>query len=165
MATTKLAGNPVQLAGEFPGKGSAAKNFVAVTQDLSEISLESFQGKRKVLNVFPSIDTDVCATSVRTFNKKASGLENTQVICLSADLPFAHKRFCGAEGIENVVTGSVFRNPDFARDYGLLIEDGPLAGLSARAVIVLDENNTVLYAQVVDDITHEPDYDAALAAL
>jgi thiol peroxidase len=165
MATTKLAGNPVQLAGEFPGKGSAAKNFVAVTQDLSEISLESFQGKRKVLNVFPSIDTDVCATSVRTFNKKASGLENTQVICLSADLPFAHKRFCGAEGIENVVTGSVFRNPDFARDYGLLIEDGPLAGLSARAVIVLDENNTVLYAQVVDDITHEPDYDAALAVL
>ncbi|WP_300465250.1 thiol peroxidase [Desulfobacula sp.] len=165
MATTKLAGNPVQLAGDFPGKGTAAKNFVAVKQDLSEISLESFQGKRKVLNVFPSIDTDVCATSVRTFNKRAAGLENTQVICLSADLPFAHKRFCGAEGIENVVTGSIFRNPDFARDYGLLIEDGPLAGLSARAVIVLDENNTVLYAQVVDDITHEPDYDGALAVL
>lgn len=165
MATTKLAGNSVRLAGEFPGKGSAAKNFVAVTQDLSEISLESFQGKRKVLNIFPSIDTDVCATSVRTFNQKASGLENTQVICLSADLPFAHKRFCGAEGIENVVTGSIFRNPDFARAYGLLIEDGPLAGLSARAVIVLDENNTVLHAEVVDDITHEPDYDAALAVL
>ncbi|CCK81936.1 thiol peroxidase [Desulfobacula toluolica] len=165
MATTKLAGNPVQLAGEFPGKGSAAKKFVAVKQDLSEFSLEDFQGKRKVLNVFPSIDTDVCATSVRTFNKKASDLENTQVICLSFDLPFAHKRFCGAEGIDNVVTGSLFRSPDFLKDYGLLIEDGPLKGLAARAVIVLDENNTILYAEMVDDITHEPDYDAALAAL
>ena len=165
MATTKLAGNPVQLAGEFPGKGTAAKNFVAVKQDLSEFSLEEFQGKRKILNVFPSIDTDVCATSVRTFNKKASSLENTQVICLSFDLPFAHKRFCGAEGIDNVVTGSLFRNPDFLKDYGLLIEDGPLKGLTARAVIVLDENNTILHAEMVDDITHEPDYDAALAAL
>ncbi|SDU42576.1 thiol peroxidase [Desulfobacula phenolica] len=165
MATTKLAGNPVQLAGEFPGKGSTAKKFVAVKQDLSEFSLEDFQGKRKVLNVFPSIDTDVCATSVRTFNKKASDLENTQVICLSFDLPFAHKRFCGAEGIDNVVTGSLFRSPDFLKDYGLLIEDGPLKGLAARAVIVLDENNTILHAEMVDDITHEPDYDAALAAL
>ncbi len=165
MATTKLAGNPVQLAGEFPGKGSAVKNFVAVKQDLSEFSLDEFQGKRKILNVFPSIDTDVCATSVRTFNKKASSLENTQVICLSFDLPFAHKRFCGAEGIDNVVTGSLFRNPDFLKDYGLLIEDGPLKGLTARAVIVLDGNNTILHAEMVDDITHEPDYDAALAAL
>lgn len=165
MATTKLAGNPVQLAGEFPGKGSAVKNFIAVKQDLSEFSLDEFQGKRKILNVFPSIDTDVCATSVRTFNKKASSLENTRVICLSIDLPFAHKRFCGAEGIDNVVTGSLFRNPDFLKDYGLLIEDGPLKGLAARAVIVLDKNNTVLHAEMVDDITHEPDYDAALAAL
>ena len=165
MATTKLAGNLVQLAGEFPGKEKIVKNLVAVKQDLTQVSLEDFQGKRKVLNIFPSIDTDVCATSVRTFNKKASELENTQVICLSFDLPFSHKRFCGAEGIENVVTGSLFRNPDFAKNYGLLIEDGPLKGLTARAVIVLDEDNTILYAQLVDDITHEPDYDGALAVL
>ncbi|WP_299980502.1 thiol peroxidase [Desulfobacula sp.] len=165
MATTKLAGNLVQLAGEFPGKEKSVKNFTAVKQDLSEFSLEDFSGKRKVLNIFPSIDTDVCATSVRTFNKKAAELENTLVICLSFDLPFAHKRFCGAEGIENVVTGSLFRNPDFAKDYGLLIEDGPLRGLTARAVIVLDESNIVLHAELVDDITHEPDYSAALAAV
>ncbi|MDA3788346.1 MAG: thiol peroxidase [Desulfobacula sp.] len=165
MATTKLAGNLVQLAGEFPGKETSVKNFSAVKQDLSEFSLEDFSGKRKVLNIFPSIDTDVCATSVRTFNQKAAELENTQVICLSLDLPFAHKRFCGAEGIENVVTGSLFRNPDFAKDYGLLIEDGPLKGLTARAVIVLDENNKILHAKLVDDITHEPDYNAALAVL
>ncbi|MBU0464078.1 MAG: thiol peroxidase [Proteobacteria bacterium] len=165
MAKTKLAGNDVQLAGEFPGKEKSVKNFSAVKQDLSEFSLEDFSGKRKVLNIFPSIDTDVCATSVRTFNKKASELENTQVICLSFDLPFAHKRFCGAEGIENVVTGSLFRNPDFANNYGLLIEDGPLKGLTARAVIVLDENNKILHAKLVDDITHEPDYNAALAVL
>jgi thioredoxin-dependent peroxiredoxin len=165
MATTKLAGNLVQLAGEFPAKEKIVKNLVAVKQDLSQVSLEDFQGKRKVLNIFPSIDTDVCATSVRTFNQKASELENTQVICLSFDLPFSHKRFCGAEGIENVVTGSLFRNPDFAKDYGLLIEDGPLKGLAARAVIVLDEDNTILHAQLVDDIAHEPDYSAALAVL
>ena len=165
MAKTKLAGNDVQLAGEFPGKEKSIKNFTAVKQDLSEFSLEDFFGKRKVLNIFPSIDTDVCATSVRTFNKKASELENTLVICLSFDLPFAHKRFCGAEGIENVITGSLFRNPDFAKDYGLLIEDGPLKGLTARAVIVLDENNKILHAKLVDDITHEPDYKAALAVL
>ena len=165
MTTTKLAGNPVRLAGEFPGKEKSVKNFTAVKQDLSEFSLEDFQGKRKILNIFPSIDTDVCATSVRTFNKKASELTNTKVICLSFDLPFSHKRFCGAEGIENVITGSLFRNPDFANDYGLLVEDGPLKGLTARAVIVLDENYKILHAELVDDITHEPDYDAALAAL
>ena len=165
MATTKLAGNNVQLAGEFPDKGKSVKNFTAVKQDLSEFSLDDFSGKRKVLNIFPSIDTDVCATSVRTFNQKASELENAQVICLSFDLPFAFKRFCGAEGIENVVTGSLFRKPDFAQDYGLLINDGPLRGLTARAVIVLDENNIVLHAELVDDITHEPDYSAALAAV
>ncbi len=165
MATTKLAGNLVQLTGEFPGKQNSVKNFIAVKQDLSEFSLEDFAGKRKVLNIFPSIDTDVCATSVRTFNKKASELENTIVICLSFDLPFALKRFCGAEGIENVLTGSLFRNLDFAKDYGLLIEDGPLMGLTARAVIVLDENNSVLHSELVDDITHEPDYKTALSAL
>lgn len=132
---------------------------------MTPFTLEDFQGKRKVLNIFPSIDTDVCAISVRTFNQKAAKIENTQVICLSFDLPFSHKRFCGAEGIENVITGSLFRNPDFAKSYGLLIKDGPLKGLTARAVIVLDENNAILHAQLVDDITHEPDYDGALAVL
>jgi len=165
MATTKLAGNPIQLAGDFPGKGTTIKNFTAVRQDLKEFSLDDFKGKRKILNIFPSIDTDVCATSVRTFNKQASEMDNTQVICLSFDLPFAHKRFCGAEGIENLVTGSLFRHPDVATAYGLLVKDGPLKGLTARAVIVLDENNTIRYAELVDDITHEPNYDAALAAL
>lgn len=164
MATTQLAGNPVALTGDFPAKDAIAKNFTAVRQDLSEISCESFKEKI-VLNIFPSIDTDVCATSVRKFNERAAALENTQVICLSADLPFAHKRFCGAEGIENLITGSLFRNHEFAVDYGVLIADGPLKGLTARAVIVVGETGSIRYAQLVDDITHEPDYDAALAAL
>jgi len=165
MATTKLAGNPVKLAGEFPDKKSSIKELSAVKQDLSVISLNDYKGKRKILNIFPSIDTDVCATSVRTFNKKASELKNTQVICLSFDLPFAHKRFCGAEGINDVVTASLFRNPEFAKTHGLFIEEGPLKGLTARAVIVLDENNSVLHAELVDDIKNEPDYSAALAVL
>jgi thiol peroxidase len=165
MASTKLSGNPVSLAGEFPAKGASAPDFKAVTQDLSEISLDHFKGKKKVLNIFPSIDTDVCATSVRKFNEKASALDNTRVICLSKDLPFALKRFCGAEGIENVVSGSLFRDTAFAEKAGVLIMDGPLKGLTARAVLVLDEADQVVYAQLVDDITHEPDYDAALAAL
>lgn len=165
MASTKLAGNPVSLAGDFPTKGGSAPDFTGVVQDLSEVTLDSFKGKRKVLNIFPSIDTDVCATSVRKFNEKAAALENTRVICLSKDLPFAFKRFCGAEGIENVVSASLFRDTDFAEKAGVLITDGPLKGLTARAVLVLDENNQVIYGQLVDDITHEPDYDAALAAL
>lgn len=165
MATTKLAGNPVALSGDFPIKEAIAKKFTAVQQDLSEISSESFKGKKIVLNIFPSIDTDVCATSVRKFNERAAALKNTQVICLSADLPFAHKRFCGAEGIDNLITASLFRNQSFAVDYGVLIADGPLKGLTARAVIVVGETGSILYAQLVDDITHEPDYDAALAVL
>lgn len=165
MAETKLAGNPVGLAGDFPAKGSKIENLNAVQQDLSLFSLDEAVGKRKVLNIFPSIDTDVCATSVRTFNQKASGLENTLVLCLSMDLPFAQKRFCGAEGIENVVTGSLFRSPDAATRLGVLMKDGPLEGLTARAVIVLDDDNTVIYSQLVDDITQEPDYEKALAAL
>lgn len=165
MASTKLSGNPVALAGDFPSKGDDAPDFKAVLPDLSEVSLAAYQGQRKVLNIFPSIDTPVCAASVRTFNEKAAGLANTRVICLSYDLPFAHQRFCGAEGIENVVSGSLFRDHDFARAAGVLIEDGPLKWLTARAVIVLDENNKVLYAQLADDIKNEPDYAAALAAL
>ena len=165
MGETKLAGNPVKLSGDFPSNGSTVDNFCALKQDLSSFSMDEYTGKRKILNIFPSIDTDVCATSVRTFNQSAADLENTVVFCLSLDLPFAQKRFCGAEGIERVVTGSLFRSPDVLESWGLLIEDGPLAGLSARAVIVLDENNTVLHAQLVDDITSEPDYEAALAVL
>lgn len=165
MANTKLAGNLVKLAGEFPGTSAQIAGLEAVKQDLSELSLDDYKGQRKVLNIFPSIDTDVCATSVRTFNSKAAEMENTVVLCLSNDLPFAQKRFCGAEGIENVVTGSLFRNNDFAGNYGLLIEDGPLKGLTARAVLVLDENNQILHAQLVDDITNEPDYNAALDVL
>jgi len=165
MAETKLAGNPVGLEGSFPAKGAVIDNFTAVQQDLSEFSLDAHDGKRKVLNIFPSIDTDVCATSVRTFNQKAADLDNTVVVCLSMDLPFAQKRFCGAEGIEDVVTGSLFRSIGTAQDLGLLMKDGPLAGLTARAVIVLDGANKVIHAQLVDDITQEPDYAAALAAL
>jgi len=165
MAKTTLAGSPVTLSGSFPGKNADAKDFTAVKQDLSEFSLETFKDKQIVLNIFPSIDTDICATSVRKFNERAGKLENTQVICLSCDLPFAHKRFCGAEGIENVTTGSLFRNHTFAKDYGVLIVDGPLAGLTARAVIVIDKDGTILHAELVDDIKHEPDYEAALAAL
>lgn len=165
MATTKLGGNPVQLAGEFPKEKDVVDGVNAVKSDLSPLSLDDFAGKRKILNIFPSIDTDVCATSVRTFNQKASEAGNTVVICLSFDLPFAMGRFCGAEGIENVVTASLFRDRAVAEKLGVLIEDGPLEGLSARAVIVLDENNRVLYAQLVDDIKNEPDYSAALAAL
>ena len=165
MASTQLAGNPVSLAGNFPSKGSSLASLDAVAQDLSTVTLDHFQGQRKVLNIFPSIDTDVCAASVRTFNLKASALENTSVICLSNDLPFAHKRFCGAEGMENVVTASLFRSNEFARSVGVLITDGPLAGLTARAVIVLDASNAVIHAELVKDITHEPDYEAALAVL
>lgn len=165
MADTKLEGNPVPLAGVFPEKGSVMTEIAAVKQDLEELTLKDYEGKRKVLNIFPSIDTDVCATSVRQFNKLASEMENTQVICLSNDLPFAHKRFCSAEGIENLVMGSLFRNSDFAGIYGLLIEDGPLKGLTARAIIVLDEKDKVIHAQLVDDITNEPDYKAALVVL
>ena len=165
MASTKLGGNPVGLEGEFPSTGDTAPDFTAVLPDLSEVNLSTYDGNRKVLNIFPSIDTDVCATSVRKFNEKAAGLDNTRVICLSQDLPFAHKRFCGAEGIENVVSGSLFRDHDFTRGAGVLITDGPLKWLTARAVIVLDETNKILHAELVDDITNEPDYDAALAVL
>ncbi|MCG8633620.1 MAG: thiol peroxidase [Desulfobacterales bacterium] len=165
MGSTQLGGNPVALAGDFPEKDAQAKNFTAVQQDLSEFTLDSLKGKRVVLNIFPSIDTAVCATSVRKFNEQAAGLENTSVVCVSGDLPFAHGRFCGAEGIENVTTASVFRNPDFGKDYGVLIQDGPLAGLTARAIVVLDESGKVIYSQLVPEIKEEPDYQAALDAL
>jgi len=165
MSGSKFKGNPVHLDGHFPKVGDKAPAFKLVAGDLSEKSLAEFTGKRKVLNIFPSVDTGVCAASVRHFNKDAAGLKNAVVLCISADLPFAQARFCGAEGIENVTMLSMMRGREFLKDYGVAMTDGPLAGLAARAVLVLDEHDTVIHAQMVDDITHEPDYAAALEAL
>lgn len=164
MATTAFKGNPVTTSGELPAVGSTAPAFDLVGSDLSAVTSESLAGKKVVLNIFPSVDTGVCATSVRTFNEKAAGLEGTAVVNVSADLPFAAGRFCAAEGIENVSTGSTFRST-FSEDYGVKMTDGPLAGLNARSVVVLDAEGKVVYTQLVDEITTEPDYDAALAAL
>ncbi|KAA9001989.1 thiol peroxidase [Affinibrenneria salicis] len=158
-------GNPVSVAGQLPKKGEKAKDFTLVAKDLSDVALSSFAGKRKIINIFPSIDTGVCAASVRKFNQLASGLDNTVVLCISADLPFAQSRFCGAEGLNNVSTLSTLRGADFKQNYGVEIASGPLQGLTARAVVVLDEQNVVLYSELVNEITNEPDYDAALAAL
>lgn len=164
MATTAFKGNPVTTSGELPAVGSTAPAFDLVGSDLAPVTSESLAGKRVVLNIFPSLDTGVCAQSVRTFNEKATDLTDTTVVNVSADLPFAHKRFCADEGIENVSTGSTFRS-DFATDYGVKMADGPLAGLCARSVVVLDGEGKVIYTQLVDEITTEPDYDSALAAL
>lgn len=164
MANITLKGNPVHTAGELPTIGSNAKDFKLVKTDLSEVTLGNYVGKRKVLNIFPSLDTPTCATSVRQFNAKAAALKNTVVLCVSADLPFAQKRFCGAEGIANVEAASTFRST-FAKDYGLEITDSVLKGLCSRAVVVLDENNKVLYTEQVPEIANEPNYDKALASL
>ena len=160
-----LGGNPIEVAGSFPGKGAKAPAFSLVAKDLSDVTLASLAGKRKILNIFPSIDTPTCATSVRKFNEAASKLNNTVVLCISADLPFAQSRFCGAEGLDNVQTLSTMRGAEFLDAYGVAITSGPLAGITARAVIVLDENNKVLHAELVPEIKQEPDYEAALAAL
>jgi thioredoxin-dependent peroxiredoxin len=165
MATITLGGNPINTTGELPAKGMQAPNFTLVKTDLSTATLADFAGSKLVLNIFPSIDTGVCATSVRTFNQKASELKNTKVLCISRDLPFAQKRFCGAEGLENVENLSDFKDGSFGAAYGLTITDGPLAGLHSRAVIVLDENGKVTYAEQVPEIAQEPNYDLALAAL
>ena len=164
MAQVTLRGNPFNTSGELPAVGSSAPSFSLVGSDLSEISSNDLSGKKVVLNIFPSIDTPTCAQSVRQFNEKAAGLDDTVVLCVSEDLPFAAGRFCGAEGIENVKTGSGFRS-DFAEQYGVRLTEGPLAGVMARAVVVVDENGDVAYTQLVDEIADEPDYDAALAAL
>ena len=164
MAVT-LAGNPIEGGGHFPQAGEMVENFTLVGNDLADVSLNDFAGKRKVLNIFPSIDTGVCATSVRKFNQQAADLNNTVVLCISADLPFAQARFCGAEGIENAKTVSTFRNHAVHAQLGVDIQTGPLAGLTSRAVIVLDEQNKVLYSQLVSEIKEEPNYDAALAVL
>ncbi|MBU2885936.1 thiol peroxidase [Gilvimarinus agarilyticus] len=164
MATVSLKGNPVSTSGDLPSVGSTAPDFTLVKADLSELTLGEYKGKRVVLNIFPSVDTPTCAQSVRTFNEQASKLDNTVVICVSKDLPFAQARFCGSEGLSNVVTGSAFRS-DFAEAYGVLITDGPLAGVTARAVVVIDESGSVSYQQLVSEIADEPDYDSALQAL
>ncbi|GKX49808.1 thiol peroxidase [Budvicia aquatica] len=163
--TVQLKGNPLSVVGQLPKAGESAKPFTLLAKDLSDVSLSNYAGKRKVLNIFPSIDTGVCATSVRTFNQLTGDIQNTVVLCISADLPFAQARFCGAEGLENVVTLSTFRGTDFKKDYGVEMLDGPLKGLTARAVVVLDEQDKVIYSELVKEITTEPDYDAALASL
>jgi len=165
MASITLKGNPVTTVGELPSIGSSAPAFSTVKTDLSTCALTDLSGKKVILNIFPSIDTGVCATSTRRFNQDAAALENAVVICVSADLPFALGRFCGAEGLEGVVPVSTFRNPEFGTDYGVTITDGPLAGLLSRAVVVIDESGTVVYTEQVLEITQEPNYDAALAAL
>ncbi|HGJ5898436.1 thiol peroxidase [Arsenophonus apicola] len=163
--STNFKGQSVAINGTFLQPGDKAKEFSLVANDLAEKSLSDYQGKRKILNIFPSIDTGVCATSVRKFNQLASQLENSVVLCISADLPFAQSRFCGAEGLDNVVTLSVFRAPGFSKDYGVEMTSGPLKGLTARAVVIIDENDKVIYSELVDEISHEPNYDAALNAL
>jgi len=163
--TVTLGGNPITIAGNFPKQGDSAPPFSLVAKDLADVTLASFTGQRKILNIFPSIDTPTCAMSVRQFNAKANALPNAVILCISADLPFAQSRFCGAEGLDNVVTLSTMRGREFLETYGVAITNGPLAGLSARAVVVLDENNKVIHSERVSEIKNEPDYAAALAVL
>ncbi|WP_309640771.1 thiol peroxidase [Flavobacterium sp.] len=165
MATITLGGNPIHTSGELPKVGTKATDFSLVKTDLSTVTLADFSGSRLVLNIFPSIDTGTCATSVRKFNEKASQLNNTKVLCISRDLPFAQKRFCGAEGLDNVVNLSDFKTGSFGKDYGLEIVDGIFGGLHSRVVIVLDENGAVVYTEQVAEIGDEPNYESALATL
>lgn len=164
-STVTLGGNPVEVSGNLPKKGERAPSFSLVGKDLADVTLASFAGKRKILNIFPSLDTPTCATSVRQFNQKANDRPNTVVLCISADLPFAQSRFCGAEGLNNVVTLSTMRGREFLEAYGVAIKTGPLTGVAARAVVVLDTDDKVLYSQMVPEIKTEPDYASALAAL
>lgn len=163
--TVTLGGNPIQVGGELPRTGQSAPAFSLVGKDLSDVTLAAFAGQRKILNIFPSVDTPVCAASVRRFNQAASELPDTVVLCISADLPFAQARFCGAEGLDKVHTLSTLRGGDFLTAYGVAIQNGPLAGLATRAVVVLDADNRVLHSELVPEIKSEPDYAAALAAL
>lgn len=165
MATITFKGGKVNTSGELPAKGTAAPDFTLVKSDLSEISLKDLKGKKIILNIFPSIDTGVCAASVRKFNKEAAGFSNTVVLAISADLPFAAGRFCTTEGIENVHPASVFRNPEFAKAYGVLMTDGPLKGLLARSVVAIDADGKVIYTELVPEVTNEPDYEAAIKAI
>ena len=164
MAQITFQGNPVHTSGDLPAVGQTAPAFSLAAVDLTDKTLADFAGKRKVLNIFPCVDTGVCAQSVRTFNQRASSLDNAVVLCISADLPFAQARFCGSEDLDDVVNLSTFRS-SFAADYGVSLTDSPLRGLTARAVVVLDENDKVLHSELVAEIANEPDYDAALAVL
>lgn len=164
-ATTSFKGNPVQLSGSVPGVGSSAPDFKVVGADLSEVSLSSFKGKKVVLNTFPSVDTAVCATQLKQFSSKLANRDDVVLVFVSMDLPFAFGRFCAAEGVENAVTGSDFRFNEVASKYGLKITESALQGLLARSVLVIDEEQTVIYAELVSEVTEEPDYDAALSAL
>ena len=165
MATVTLGGNPIDLAGTFPKPGQSAPAFTLVGKDLKDVSLKDFAGKRKVLNIVPSLDTPVCATSTRKFNQTAGSMDNVAVLVISADLPFAMGRFCTTENLQNVVPLSVMRGREFLRNYGVEIVSGPLAGVAARAVVVLDENDKVVHAELVPEIRNEPNYDAALKVL
>lgn len=165
MSTITLKGNPIHTNGSLPQKGDSAKDFRLTKDDLSTASLADYKGKNVILNIFPSIDTPTCATSVRKFNETAASLDNTVVLCVSRDLPFAQKRFCGAEGLDNVHCLSDFKDGKFGRDYGLEMIDGKLAGLHSRAVVVIDADGTVTYSEQVPEIADEPNYEAALAVL
>jgi thiol peroxidase len=165
MATVTLQGNQIHTNGELPAVGSSAPDFHLVDGKLNDVHLADYGGKKKLLNIVPSLDTPTCATSTRKFNERAHDKADAVVLVVSADLPFAQGRFCGAEGIDNVIPLSMMRSRNFAKDYGVLITDGPLAGITARAVVVIDENDRVVYTQLVPEIADEPDYDAALAAL
>ncbi|MDD2246874.1 MAG: thiol peroxidase [Proteiniphilum sp.] len=165
MANITFKGNPVHTTGDMPAIGTSAPDFTLVKSDLTEAKLSDFRGKNIVLNIFPSLDTGVCAASVRRFNKEAASLDNTVVLGISADLPFAAGRFCSAEGIENVITLSAFRDTAFGSDYGLLMTDGPLKGLLARAVVVVDPNGKVVYTELVSEIAQEPDYHSAINSI
>ena len=165
MATVTLQGNPFNTNGDLPAVGSAAPDFNLVTKDLADVSLKTYAGKKKLISIVPSLDTGVCAASTKIFNDRIKGRSDVVALVVSADLPFAQGRFCGAEGIDNAVTLSMMRSRNFAKDYGMLMVDGPLAGITGRAVIVLDANDKVVYTQLVPEITTEPDYDAAIKAL
>ena len=165
MATVSLGGNPVKTSGELPNTGSKAPDFQLTKNDLSIVSLADFAGSQLVLNIFPSVDTGTCAASVRQFNQNASELKNIKVLCISRDLPFAQKRFCGTEGLDSVITLSDFKTGAFGKDYGLELSESVLAGLHSRVVIVIDQNGMIKYTEQVPEIADEPNYDAALASL
>ena len=165
MANITLKKNPITTSGDLPNIGEQAKNFSLIGKDLQEVTLNDFQGERIVMNIFPSVDTGICAISVKTFNEKAANLSNTKVLCISRDLPFAQNRFCGAENIENVLTLSDFATGTFGKDYGLTIMDGALTNLHSRCIVVLDESHKIIHTEQVDEITSEPNYETALAVL
>ncbi|MBS2098383.1 thiol peroxidase [Carboxylicivirga linearis] len=165
MAKITFKGSPVATAGDLPRVGAEAPEFTLVNTDLGDVSLHDYKGQKVVLNIFPSVDTSVCAASVRRFNDEASKRDNTTVLCISRDLPFAHARFCGAEGLDKVISLSEYKDEVFSQNYGVKMVDGPLAGLLSRAVVVVDENGKVVHSEQVDDIVNEPDYEAALKVL